>query len=76
SYSIYDVENIKKPISKGTLSNDSLIEFPMDSSEIAKPIGNSKCIKTPSNFGVFIIEFSQSAEEKKSFFEKLFGWMF
>lgn len=68
-YSIKDVENYSEVLKSGVLGNDKTVVFPMELNQ-----GNHN--KTLDNFGVYIIEFSRIGEEKKSFLEKLFGWMF
>jgi len=68
-YSIRDVENYDKIIKSGMIGEDKKIVFPMK-------LNNGDKNKTLDNFGVYIIEFSELDKEKKSFFGKVFGWLF
>jgi hypothetical protein len=70
NYVIRDVENLDEELKTGTLKNGSKIVFPM------KLERNDN--KSLNNFGVYIIEFKpqEMIEEKKSFFERLFKWLF
>jgi len=67
TYTIRDVEN-NESISKGILEASMKIQFKM-----------GKLNKTAVNFGVYILEFDTDERlesDKKSFFKRLFGWLF
>ena len=53
-YRIYDVENPKVVLKSGTLPDDYRVSFPMQLSEIERPLHNTKAKKTLSNFGVLL----------------------
>lgn len=69
TYEIYDIENPNKIIKSGKVVDNGNIIFSMKTLQIEKPLHNQVAIKTPNNFGVYMITF----EKKRSFFERLFG---
>ncbi|WCO00825.1 right-handed parallel beta-helix repeat-containing protein [Psychroserpens ponticola] len=80
SYRIYDVENSNVILQTGTLSEDRKITFPMQLSAFEKPLHNTTAQKTPSNFGVFVIEFNAQrstpvSDEKDNIFKRFFKWL-
>ncbi len=82
SYTIYDVENQKKVLKTGVLSEDGYLNIPMQLHEFEKPLHNEKAIKTIANFGVFVVEFDTqevedpSPEDKRdNFFTRFWKWL-
>ncbi|GAA4270671.1 hypothetical protein [Hyunsoonleella aestuarii] len=77
SYKIIDIENRKEVLKTGKLDNSNQINVPMSDLSFEKPLHNSEAQKTLNNFGVFIVEFERAEKKKrKTFFGKLFGWLF
>ena len=74
TYKIYDIENSHKVLKSGEITKTLKVSFPMNLTNFEKPLHNTLAIKSADNFGVFRIEFEKS--EKKSFFKRLFGWLF
>lgn len=74
TYRIYDIENRTIVAKSGVISDDFKIEFPLSLTHFEKPLHNSTATKSANNFGVFRVEFSKP--EKKSFFKRLFSWLF
>jgi hypothetical protein len=74
TYKIYDIENSHKVLKSGKITKTLKVSFPMNLTNFEKPLHNTLAIKSADNFGVFRIEFEKS--EKKSFFKRLFGWLF
>ena len=71
TYSIKDVEDYSNVISEGIVPNTLQIEFQM-SALLSMPY------KTPSNFGVYIIEFKDvkpEIEQAKTIFGRFFRWL-
>lgn len=74
TYTVKDVERLDEVVLSGTLHQNQIV-VPMTKT-------NRKPTETLNNFGVFIIEFSnaeqQSVEKKrpKTFFGRLFSWLF
>jgi hypothetical protein len=69
TYKIYDIENPEKIIKSGKISNESKLEFPMNTTVIEQPLHNHIAKKTLNNFGVYMVKF----EKRLSLFERLFG---
>jgi len=74
-YKIYDIENRSVVIKSGEVPNDLKIEFPMGLKQFEMPLHNTIATKSADNFGVYRIEFSEK-EKRKTFFGRLFGWLF
>jgi hypothetical protein len=70
TYTIKDVENYDTTLKSGILSETLKVKFPMQ-------LKRNKN-KTFNNFGVYIIEFSETETivKKEGFFKRLFGWLF
>ncbi len=71
-YTIRDVENYNVIYSSGTLDDSKSIKIAMKST-VNKPF------RTPDNFGVFIVEFSEVKEtvaEKENLIKRFFNWLF
>ncbi|WP_299224821.1 right-handed parallel beta-helix repeat-containing protein [uncultured Psychroserpens sp.] len=62
-YKIYDAENPENVLSSGKVLENRQIVFPMNNNEFLMPLHNTKAQKTPSNFGVFIIDFVDSPKQ-------------
>lgn len=80
SYTIYDAENPEVILKSGQVSENNSVIFPMNNTSFKKPLHNSKAQKTPSNFGVFIIEFEEPAQttaevEEDNPFKRFFKWL-
>ena len=79
TYTIVDVENSEIILKTGIVSEDLMIEVPMQSKGFAKPHHNTKAKKTLSSLGVFQIEFEAEAETEsepeKTNFERFLDWL-
>ncbi|MEO6348268.1 MAG: right-handed parallel beta-helix repeat-containing protein [Aquaticitalea sp.] len=78
SYRIYDIENHKEIAASGIVTDNTKITFPMQLKDFKKPLHNEVAQKTPSNFGVFLIEFESeqtSYTEEKTGFQKFLIWL-
>ncbi|MEZ4791899.1 MAG: right-handed parallel beta-helix repeat-containing protein [Gelidibacter sp.] len=78
SYSIYDVENPNEIAATGILNGDRKVMFPMGLAKLKKPRHNEAYQKTPSNFGVFIIQFETEktgSVQALNGFQKLLKWL-
>jgi len=74
TYKIYDIENRTAVVKSGEVVNDLKIKFPMALKPLEKPLHNTLAVKSADNFGVYRIELEKP--KKKSFFKRLFGWLF
>ncbi|MEZ4802162.1 MAG: right-handed parallel beta-helix repeat-containing protein [Gelidibacter sp.] len=78
SYKIYDVENRNEVLTSGIVDETKTIKVPMALTKLKMPLHNDRYLKTPSNFGVFIIEFESlktSSTEELSGFSKFLKWL-
>lgn len=75
TFEIYDIENRTKMISSGKVTSDLTINFPMGLKQFEMPLHNTVATKSVDNFGVYRVEFSKQ-KKRKSFFGRLFGWLF
>ncbi|MEY8847534.1 right-handed parallel beta-helix repeat-containing protein [Psychroserpens sp. XS_ASV72] len=80
-FTIYDAENPDVVLKIGQVSENGTVTFPMNNTGFQSPLHNSIAVKTPSNFGAFIIEFKpQNSEvpeqqDSEGFFERFFKWL-
>lgn len=75
TYKIYDIENLSVVVKSGEISEDLKITFPMGLKVLEMPLHNTVATKSADNFGVFRIEFTEKPK-RKTFFGRLFGWLF
>ncbi|BAO76642.1 right-handed parallel beta-helix repeat-containing protein [Winogradskyella sp. PG-2] len=75
TFKIYDIENRTVIIKSGNISSDLKIRLPMNLNQLEMPLHNKDATKSANNFGVFRIEFTEKPKHK-TFFGRLFGWLF
>lgn len=78
SYRIYDAENRNEILVSGIVNDSKKVVFPMNSNKFEMPLHNTNTKKTPSNFGVFMIEYDDNettSSEDLSSFQKILKWL-